>query len=467
MQKTTKKKYVLDTNIILEDFRANLKRLNDNGDNDIYITDIVLSELDKIKISFDKNLAFIARDFIRCLEIHEEVTSLKIDTVQLPNIKIFKASLLIDKDESIDLFIATKPSNLYKHSDGLSNDYKIMEMAKDIGATIITMDGMLKITAKMNNVNAENFKFNETKSPNEIVFFFSYKIEEDEIDKKLESLKGVIKKYNQLEFILLKDGVELGKKLYYISNGFGFNRIRTEENDFSKYVVKPKNIGQKFYIELLESPASLIVVRGATGSGKTILALQEGIKRVRDKNSKIDKIIFLRYTINTNEKIAELGFRGGDEDEKLGHYNLPLYSNIAFYMEKEYEMNNKGTKSNNEKQSFNDPEKINAFIKEHSIEILDIAHIRGHNIRNAFVIYDEVQNSPTFITRLVGTRLQDSVMVSLGDINQIDHPNLTINRNSLSKFLELAESGDDELAAIVLPKTVRSKEAEWFEKNMK
>lgn len=461
------KKYVIDTNVILDDFRINLKQLSDSGSNDLYITNIVLMEIDKHKTSLDQNLAFIARDFIRSLEIIEDVTESKLKMNGIKDKSIFSAKVTINKDESIMIYIINKAMSLYKHSDNISNDYKIMEMAKEINGTVITMDGMLNLTSKINLVKSEIFKFNETKKPEEISFFTSYFTNEDEINLKLNSLKGTIKKYNQVELKLTKDNIETGKRLYYVSTGSGFYQIKTEEEDFTNLVIKPKNIGQKFYVDLLQSCASLIVVRGATGSGKTILALQEGIRRLKNKDSNIDKIVFLRYTVNTNEKIAELGFRKGDDDQKLGHYNLPLYSNIAFYMEKEFEQKNKNNINKASKESFNDPEKINEFIKDNKIEVLDIAFIRGYNIRNAFVIYDEIQNSPTFITRLVGTRLQDSVMVSLGDLKQIDHPSLSIKRNSLSKFLELAEDGDNELAAIVLPKTVRSKEAEWFEKHMK
>ena len=103
------------------------------------------------------------------------------------------------------------------------------------------------------------------------------------------------------------------------------------------------------------------------------------------------------------------------------------------------------------------------FMKKHNISIIDIAHARGITISRKFVIFDEVQNASNATVKLIGTRMgEESRIVFLGDLKQIDHPYLSRNRNGLATLLKIASS-DDYIAAINLKQTIRSEIAGWFE----
>ena len=63
MGKSKKKNFVLDTNVILHDFRC----LDNFEENDIYIPIVVLEELDKFKKGNDQ-INYNAREFLRQLD---------------------------------------------------------------------------------------------------------------------------------------------------------------------------------------------------------------------------------------------------------------------------------------------------------------------------------------------------------------------------------------------------------------
>jgi len=127
---------------------------------------------------------------------------------------------------------------------------------------------------------------------------------------------------------------ESGKQEFYIrKNG---HLVQIEENDFRQHRIKPLNVEQKFYAKMLMENFEIMVVTGSTGSGKTLLALQEGMRRVSDKNDPIDGIVYLRNTVTANDSQAELGFRKGDQNTKLGYFAYPLFGAINFIIENSF-----------------------------------------------------------------------------------------------------------------------------------
>ncbi len=157
-----------------------------------------------------------------------------------------------------------------------------------------------------------------------------------------------------------------------------------DANDFKDYQVKPTNLEQKFLLRMLAMPsAEIAVITGSTGSGKTLMALQEGLRRVKDKNDSIDGIVYLRNTVNANDKASELGFRKGDQNQKLGYFAYPLFGSINFLIDNAAI----GKKSKNLEEVKS--EKSNAitkegattkFMEDYNIEVMDIAHARGVTI---------------------------------------------------------------------------------------
>ena len=492
------KKFMIDTSVIIDNPEGNLIKLSEYGKNKLYITEIVLEELDKHKTSLRFEVAISARAFFRALKKSKfkKIKDKKDDV-------FFKVNLVFDNEESVELNIITRK----KYSkDTLSqpkeniNDAKIREVAASYNMKCITNDISFKARALANGLKAESIHWDSVENPDNIKFdkdfyFLSMDKEvetEDEYNKRFTAFKyeiaSKVRKWTQIKIIFKNQDDNLtGVEKFYLSNGN--NLIDISSNDYNRFEIKPINLEQKFYVHMLESNFNVMTVSGKTGTGKTLLALQEGMRRVKDPESPINGIIYMRFTVNAEDKFSALGYRKGGENEKLDFYNYPLYGAINFIIGKriEFKENKKEkVKRNIEKQinvkkrektkeekledekamSIKKNEMTDDFIKEYNIEILDIAHARGITMDNKYVIFDEIQNAPNNIVRLIGTRLgKNSIGIFMGDYKQVDHPYLSQERNGLVSMLNTVLK-DDFVAAIKLVKTVRSETAKWFEERI-
>ena len=125
-----------------------------------------------------------------------------------------------------------------------------------------------------------------------------------------------------------------GKKYYGIKLEGSFENLNFDEIlKEDKLYIQPINLEQKFLYTILTHPKNKITIcSGATGSGKTLIALQAGISLF--KRGVVNGIIYMRNTITANDKEAELGFRKGDENQKLSYFMYPLFSTINFMITK-------------------------------------------------------------------------------------------------------------------------------------
>ena len=102
------------------------------------------------------------------------------------------------------------------------------------------------------------------------------------------------------------------------------------------------------------------------------------------------------------------------------------------------------------------------------IELLNLADIRGADLANSFVIFDEAQNANPFQMRTLGTRLgEDTKLIVLGDPTQIDSVYLDKFSNALINLYENAlKNPTPFIAHICLIQMVRSHTSQWFESNI-
>lgn len=471
-----KKQYLVDTSVIIDNPIQNLVALYQNGENEIYITEVVLAELDKHKVSTNQEVGVAARTFFKAvreefikLEFNEYLSTKKLHEGD----KLYKTKLLFENNEEVEIFIINRLSTDYRLTE--NNDSKILEIAIDFNLKLISNDTSFRVIAMSAGVKAESLRIDSVLSPEKIDFSFTEKSTLENLENTKKELAKKYKKWSQITIEetqedSLNGEFKTGNKSFFIVNGTGLIPVRGESEQFKELIVKPLNMEQRFYAELLQQPFKILTVTGSTGSGKTLLAIQEAIRKVKDPNSPVDGIVYMRYTVNTTDKHAELGFRSGDENQKLSYFNYPLYAAINFIIEKDMERRNMGEKAIAEakKTGINKNEKTEKFMEEFNITVADIAHARGITISNKVVIFDEVQNAPNSILQLVGTRIGECAqMILMGDFRQVDHPYLSKTRNGLVSLLKLADKGNPMLAAIQLKSTVRSEIAEWFQENIK
>lgn len=161
-------------------------------------------------------------------------------------------------------------------------------------------------------------------------------------------------------------------------------------------IIKPKTIGQKKYIDSIESNTISFGV-GPAGTGKTFLAVSMAVRAFKAKT--VNKIILTRPAVEAGEK---LGFLPGDLQNKVDPYLRPLYDAL-------YEMLG--------------AENFARLQERGTIEVAPLAYMRGRTLDDSFIILDEAQNTSPEQMKMFLTRLGfNSKMVITGDVTQIDLP---------------------------------------------
>ena len=481
--------YLLDTSVILDD-PINILRISENNENIVAITDVVLAELNNKKDDMRSDAGFRAREFFR---LSDNDKSGMISADELPEclrhcdtketcqndlyyrlVLPFEPSLIgnHDHDNKVPLYIVYRSDyrmdRTFSEAKGL-NDAKIGEIAKDYGLSLLTNDISFKIAAEVQGIPTESIRNSRVENADSIEFAHSYyyddepKIDDEDEHHNFEQVTFIEKASSAHNEIY-----ETGMQRYAMTlNGSlewcDFDKRFGEYFDDS--LVRPINLEQKFYFSIMTHPQnSVTVVAGSTGSGKTLMALQAGLELV--KEGIVEGIVYARNTVTASDPQAELGYRKGDQDQKLGYFMYPLYSAVNFTIEHQ-------TKNSIDAQvefagNTNSIQRENAteqFMAKYNIEVMDIAHLHGTTISRKFVIIDEAQNMTNATLKLIGTRMGDETrLVIMGDPHQIDHPFLSKRRNALVSLLQKAKHTDF-VAGVQLRHTIRSEVANWFDKN--
>ena len=196
-------------------------------------------------------------------------------------------------------------------------------------------------------------------------------------------------------------------------------RFTSEVNviDFHPYLPQKKqrvslyarNENQRIYCQKLQNEStSILFAIGPAGTGKTMLAVQQGIKMFQE--GLVDKIVVTRPAVSVDE---DLGFLPGDLNEKMAPWTRPIFDVLGeYYQQKD----------------------IAKMLEEGVIEISPLAYMRGRTFKNAYIVADEMQNATVNQMKMLLTRIGDgSKMVVTGDLNQADR----MNDNGLIDFCNL------------------------------
>jgi phosphate starvation-inducible PhoH-like protein len=196
-------------------------------------------------------------------------------------------------------------------------------------------------------------------------------------------------------------------------------RFTSEVNiiDFQPYLpakkqrvnIQARNANQKTYLtKLYEESTSIVLAIGPAGTGKTMLAVQFGVKLFQE--GKVDKIVVTRPAVSVDE---DLGFLPGDLNEKMAPWTRPIFDVLGEYYQKK---------------------EIARMLEEGTIEISPLAYMRGRTFKNAYIVADEMQNATINQMKMLLTRLgEGSKMVVTGDLAQADR----VSDNGLIDFCNL------------------------------
>lgn len=432
-----KKTFIIDTNVILHDFRS-LLQFNDN---DVIIPITVLEELDNFKKG-NTEVNYHAREFMRELD-------------KLAGDKLFNGGLSLGEGRgNLKIELGKEFSEEMKVSFGENKpDHRILAVAvyyhttfPDKNTVLVSKDINLRMKAKSLGINAEDYETGKVRNV-------------EELYKEVRTYEGIDDKiisrlFQENNGIAVEDfnfDIEPEINSFFIIKGSNssaiakFNHVEKTVVKVSKksaYNIKPRNAEQTFAMEALLDPhINLVSLTGKAGTGKTLLALASALQQRRD----YEQILLARPIVPLSNR--DLGYLPGDEQQKIGPYMQPLFDNLTVI------------KHQFGRQS-KDYARIEDMLKDEKLVITPLAYIRGRSLSKAFFIIDEAQNLTPHEVKTIITRAGEGTkMIFTGDINQIDSPYLDIKSNGLS-YLTDRMKGQDIFAHINLMKGERSYLAE-------
>jgi len=203
------------------------------------------------------------------------------------------------------------------------------------------------------------------------------------------------------------------------------NTPTTKKELISTIITKKKRnkfltSNQKDYYEILKSN-QITICSGPAGVGKSYIAMKAAVDLLIDKNNSYEKIIIVRPAVEAEEKLGSLP---GGLEEKLDPYIFPSY----------YLLNKIIGKDSREK------------LKEAEVvEVFALAYMRGMNIDNSILIFEEAQNASPNQMKLLLTRIGfNSKFFISGDIEQTDrykHKEQSGLYDALQKFKDIDDVG--------------------------
>lgn len=220
--------------------------------------------------------------------------------------------------------------------------------------------------------------------------------------------------------------------LRYCKERNGLVGLVLNEKLLKKYRIFPKNIHQLMAVDMLfNGRVSQKSIIGLAGSGKTLFALLASIIMVNDLNL-YDEIIITRPPVPME---YDMGFLPGNEQEKMDPYLRGFKGNLDFITT----MKNKFTKTHEKERSV----KPTPPFETYKIRTEAMTYMRGKTIHRQILIIDEAQNATLRAMKTALTRIgEDSIVILLGDISQIDHHLLDATNNGLTFAVELMKDED-------------------------
>jgi len=433
-----KKKFILDTNVILHDSGC----IHQFKDNNICIPITVIEELDRFKKG-NNVINCNARDFLRTLDA-------------LSSDMMLNGGAPIENGEgTISILLDTPMDEKIKSNfNDITSDVRIINIAychakahDFTNVVLVTKDVNLRIRARSIGLKTENYQSQYVQNPSDI-----YSGMQMIKDIRHELLEQIFQKPFELDASTLQPEADLlANENIVLKNGSssalaffdaGRNTIRRIQSRVC-YGIKPKNSEQAFALNAMLNPdIPLVTLSGKAGTGKTLLALAAAMETRRSYR----QIFIARPVVPLSNK--DLGFLPGDMASKLDPYMQPLYDNLSVLQN---QLNESGSGKS---------KPISQFIEDEKIVITPISYIRGRSIVRVFFIVDEAQNLTPHEVKTIITRAGEGTkIVFTGDIMQIDHPYLDSQTNGLAYIIEKMK-GQKLYAHVNLEKGERSELAE-------
>ena len=408
-----KKNFVIDTNVILHDYKC----LKNFQENDIYLPIVVLEELDKFKKG-NEQINYNAREFVRELD---EITDDNLFTKGAPLGeglgKLFVVTGNVESKRVYDSFPEHKPDHqILAVTDWLMTKYPKMK------SILVTKDVNLRMKARSVGILCEDYITD--KVLNVDIFEKSNEVFEGTdptlIDNIYSSKEGIdISEFPFKDIIHPNECFVLKSDRNSVLARYNpFSHAVCRVNKSKNYGIEPRNAEQSFAFEVLNDPnIKLVALTGKAGTGKTLLALAAALRQMNEYK----QILLARPIVALSNK--DIGFLPGDANEKVAPYMQPLFDNLNV-------IKHQFAASSSEVKRLEDMQKSDQLV-------IEALAIRGRSLSETYCIIDEAQNlTPHEIKTIITRAGEGTKMVFTGDIQQIDQPYLDSQSNGLVYMID-------------------------------
>ena len=420
-----KKTFVLDTNVLLHDPEAIGKFPKSN----VVIPVTVLEELDTMK-RLPSDLGKNSRGVFRYLDSLNKIGTGNLHNgVTLPNGSTVRVQMEIKTDYNSNFSLAVNDNKIIMAAYWLlERGDKVIFVSKDFAA---------RIKAEAIGLQAQDYE--------------NLKYAYDAIYKgiqRIELEKHEIDQFYKDSFLKVPN-LNCHPNEYFVmtspehSSAVGKYNPHTQQIEpllktTSLWGIKARNVEQRCAADvLLRDDIKLVTLIGQAGTGKTLLALACGLRKVFDEGI-YSRILISRPIIPLGR---DIGYLPGTKEEKLFNWMQPIYDNLEFLCE------STGGEQN---------ETMRWVMDSHKIEMEAVTYIRGRSLPKMYIIIDEAQNLTPHEVKTVISRAGEGTKVILtGDPTQIDNPYLDKDSNGLT--YAIGKFSDQKLYGhIYLEKTERS-----------
>lgn len=412
-----RKIFVLDTNVLLHDPRAILKF----EENDVVIPIHVIEEVDQFK----KEMSELGRNARTLTRMLDELRELADNTLEQGAPLESGGTLRVNVPK--DVLARKKLDNAAMDAAILETALEERDKNPGVMTIFVTMDANLRIRADALGLHAENYEHGRVEAEDLYSGILTLDVDQAFVDMlggrndvPADAIVEADVLHPSASIVLRNAGSSKHTALGRYDAARGVIRPLRVPRE-GAWGVRPRNVEQSFALDLLlDDSVHLVTLVGKAGTGKTLLAIAAGLRKVIDDGA-YARLLVSRPIFPLGK---DLGFLPGSLEEKLNPWMQPIFDNLEYIFTTGHSRPNEGRN-------------YEELLASRTIEVEALTYIRGRSLPNQFLIVDEAQNLTPHEVKTIITRCGAATKIILtGDPNQIDNPYVDAASNGLSIVAE-------------------------------